>query len=68
MGELVAEEGGLFAEHFLAALAVEFLLLGKDRGVVGTAMFDQMVKDAGQLVRCRGDRLRRTEPRFIRRK
>jgi len=31
---LETKEGGWFAEGFLAALAVEFLLLDKDRGII----------------------------------
>ena len=44
-----AEEGGLFAEGFLAALAVEFFLLDEDGGIIGTAMFDSVMEDAGEV-------------------
>jgi hypothetical protein len=48
---LEGEEGGLLAEVHSSASATEFLLMGKDGLVVGTAMFDLVVKDARQLMR-----------------
>ena len=62
--ELEAEEGGLFAEVFLAALAVEFFFLGEDGGVIRAAVFDEVVEDAGQLVGGGRDGFRRTEAGF----
>ena len=47
---MVAEEGGLFSEGFLAAFAVEFFLFGKDRGVVWAAVFDEVVENSRQFV------------------
>jgi hypothetical protein len=59
--ELVAGFEGLFAEVFLAAFSVEFLLRGKDRGGVRTTVFDQMMDDASEFVGRGGDGLRRAE-------
>jgi hypothetical protein len=47
---LEAAEGGLFAEVFFAAAAVQFLFLGKDGGVIRAAIFDEVMDDAGEFV------------------
>ena len=43
-------EGGLFAEVFLAAFAVEFFLGGEDRSIIRAAMFDEVMEDASQFI------------------
>ena len=61
---MVAEEGGLFAEGPFAAEAVEFFLVGEDGGVIGAAVFDQMMEDAGQFMGGGGDGFRGAETGF----
>ena len=49
-----AKESGLFAEGFFTAFTLKRFFLSEDGCIVGRAMFNQMVDDAGELVgRCR---------------
>ena len=61
---MVAEEGGLFAEGSFAAEAVEFFLLGEDGGIIGAAVLDEVMKDAGEFMGRGGDGFRGAEPGF----
>lgn len=59
-----AEGGGLFAKGSFAAEAVEFLLVGEDGGIIGAAVFDEVMQDAGEFMGRGGDGFRSTEPGF----
>ena len=48
-------EGGLFAQGAFAPLAVEFFLFCEDGGVIGDAVLDEVVKNAGEFVGGGGD-------------